>query len=145
MIGPSPLTTRRNGNSNEDGRNQQVAHLFRDTFVPGTSSTRERRIFRMSIQNECIKRVSFEFMPRCKAPLPGCEAIWAMLKFVIIYAPQLDSQRPSSFAEARLEKEASGPLNHQTVESFCATIGLRPIRRTHVMCQRPLCTDSSWS
>ena len=143
MIGPRPLTTMCNGNSNNDGRNQSVTQFLRDTFVPGTNCARERKCFRMSIQNECTKRVSFEFMSRSKAPLPWCEAIRTLMKCVIIHTPKLDSQRPLSFAESRLEKEAPGPFNHQAVEPFCATAGLGPIGRTHIMRRRSECSDSS--
>ena len=41
LIGPSPSTTRCNGNSMKDTRNQSVTQFLRDTFVPGTNGARE--------------------------------------------------------------------------------------------------------
>ena len=145
MIRPSPLTTRRNGNSNKDCRNRSVTQFLRDTFVPGTNCARERLMFRMRIQNECTKRVSFEFMSRSKAPLPMSETLRTLIKCLTIHTPQLDSRRPQSLAESRLENEAPGSFNHQTIEAFCAPVGLRPIGCTRIMGQRPRCSYSSCS
>ena len=99
----------------------------------------------MLVENKCTKRVWSAFMLGPKPSYPRRAAVRTTEESIEIHTKQHNGQRPPSLTETRMEEETPGAFNHQSIDSFRATVGLRPVGCALVVGQRPEKTYNSCS